>query len=169
MHVSWDSRREPGNRVLGVWLSKEVEETLLDGRSGHSTPRLVDAYPIERTRGGRKYKVVTREYMAQGHDGFLPLKGNRYLVDDEVGQLMSSLVRKYLLGMYTLPAHELPTNIREQDLNSSTRWSALLTTLSETTCTARRKMPYCGRKRVEGITRRMFTRRRFRSGSTPCS
>ncbi|KAF9036929.1 Metallo-dependent phosphatase [Hymenopellis radicata] len=98
MHVSWDSRREPGNRVLGVWLSKEVEDSLLDGRSGQSTPRLVDAYPIERTRGGRKYKVVTREYMAQGHDGFLPLKGNRYLVDDEVGQLMSSLVRKYLLG-----------------------------------------------------------------------
>ncbi len=44
------------------------------------------------------YKIVTREYMAQGHDGFLPLKGNKYLVDDESGQLMSAIVRKYLLG-----------------------------------------------------------------------
>ncbi len=99
MRVSWDSRREPGQRVLGVWLSKEVEDSVHDGSSGRSTPRLVDAFPIERVEGGRKYSVVTREYMAQGHDGFLPLKRNRYLVDDEVGQVMSTLVRKYLLGM----------------------------------------------------------------------
>ncbi len=49
------------------------------------------------------YKIVTREYMAQGHDGFLPLKGNKYLVDDESGQLMSAIVRKYLLGMDQIP------------------------------------------------------------------
>lgn len=36
--------------------------------------------------------------MAQGHDGFLALKGNKYLIDDEQGQLMSGIVRKYLLG-----------------------------------------------------------------------
>ncbi|KAK0240597.1 Metallo-dependent phosphatase-like protein [Armillaria nabsnona] len=100
MRVSWDSRREPGQRVLGVWLSKEVEDSVHDGSSGRSTPRLVDAFPIERVEGGRKYSVVTREYMAQGHDGFLPLKRNRYLVDDEVGQMMSTLVRKYLLGSH---------------------------------------------------------------------
>ncbi|KAK0197572.1 Metallo-dependent phosphatase-like protein [Armillaria mellea] len=100
MRVSWDSRREPGQRVLGIWLSKEVEDSVHDGSSGRSTPRLVDAFPIERVEGGRKYSVVTREYMAQGHDGFLPLLRNRYLVDDEVGQMMSTLVRKYLLGSH---------------------------------------------------------------------
>ena len=59
---------------------------------------LVDGDPIFRVKGGRTYKIVTREYMAQGHDGFLPLAGKKYLVDDESGQMMSSIVRKYLLG-----------------------------------------------------------------------
>lgn len=63
-----------------------------------SSATLVDGDPIPRVKGGRKYSIVTREYMAQGHDGFLPLKGAKYLVDDESGQLMSAIVRKYLLG-----------------------------------------------------------------------
>ncbi|EMD38646.1 hypothetical protein CERSUDRAFT_113824 [Gelatoporia subvermispora B] len=124
--VSWDSRRPPGQRVLGVWLTKEPADasaapsgattpTATPGRSasssvssfqssssttssGTTTPPLVDSEPVLRTRGGRMYKIVSREYMAQGHDGFVMLKGNKYLVDDESGQMMSAIVRKYLLG-----------------------------------------------------------------------
>ncbi|KAI0747874.1 Metallo-dependent phosphatase [Daedaleopsis nitida] len=127
--VSWDSRRPPGQRVLGVWLvhepsggSNNPSTVGTPTHSGASSPRpregstssmssllqsavvgqpsaiAVDSEPIKRMKGGRMYKVVTREYMAEGHDGFLPLKGNRYLVDDESGQLMSAIVRKYLLG-----------------------------------------------------------------------
>ena len=44
------------------------------------------------------YKVVTREYLAEGHDGYDALKEGRYLIDDEAGQMMSTIVRKYLLG-----------------------------------------------------------------------
>ena len=66
---------------------------------GQPLSGLVDGEPIKCVKGGRMYKIVTREYMAQGHDGFLPLKGQKYLVDDESGQLMSAIVRKYLLGM----------------------------------------------------------------------
>ena len=69
---------------------------------GQSSSGLVDGESIKRVKGGRMYKIVTREYMAQGHDGFLPLKGQKYLVDDESGQLMSSIVRKYLLGKQPL-------------------------------------------------------------------
>ena len=71
-----------------------------NGAANQSTPTLVDGEPIKRVKGARMYKIVTREYMAQGHDGFLPLKGNKYLVDDESGQLMSAMVRKYLLGTW---------------------------------------------------------------------
>ncbi|KAL1709989.1 Metallo-dependent phosphatase-like protein [Schizophyllum commune] len=99
IRVSWDSRREPGNRVLGIWLQNEVEDSNDGGSdSGRSTPRLADGEPIKREKGGRMYKVVSREYMAQGHDGFTSLPGHRYLIDDEEGQLMSTIVRKYLLG-----------------------------------------------------------------------
>jgi len=56
--------------------------------------------PVPRSQDGRKYKVVTRDYIAQGHDGFVSLKGSDYLIDDENGTLMSGIVRKYLLGSH---------------------------------------------------------------------
>ncbi|KAI0670630.1 Metallo-dependent phosphatase [Trametes maxima] len=131
--VSWDSRRPPGQRVLGVWLLQEPSGSSTNPspsstpiHSGTASPimshtgsaassmssllqpplnalvppatTLVDGEPIRRVKGGRMYRIITREYMAQGHDGFLPLLGKKYLVDDESGQLMSSIVRKYLLG-----------------------------------------------------------------------
>lgn len=99
IRVSWDSQRGPGNRVLGVWLLREAEDSEDGGESAEaSTPKLVDFEPIERNESGRKYKIVTREYMAEGHDGFLAFKGKKFLIDDEGGSLMSAIVRKYLLG-----------------------------------------------------------------------
>ncbi|KAK7460444.1 hypothetical protein VKT23_009166 [Stygiomarasmius scandens] len=89
--VSWDSRREPGQRVLGIWLTKEVEDE-------DKGAQLVDAEPIERTKGGRKYAIMTTEYCSEGNDGYTAFKGSKYLVDEENGQLLSAVVRKYLLG-----------------------------------------------------------------------
>ncbi|KIJ60609.1 hypothetical protein HYDPIDRAFT_138801 [Hydnomerulius pinastri MD-312] len=97
LRVSWDSRRPAGQRVLGIWLQQEAPVASAESL-GTATPTIVDGKAIKREKTGRKYKIVTREYMAQAHDGFTPLKGHKYLVDDENGQLMSSLVRKYLLG-----------------------------------------------------------------------
>ncbi|EPQ58734.1 hypothetical protein GLOTRDRAFT_104166 [Gloeophyllum trabeum ATCC 11539] len=99
--VSWDSRRPPGQRVLGVWLLQEEplsEDQFVKLSKGGDVHRPVEEITIERRKGGRQYKILTREYMAQGHDGFLPLKGHKYLIDDENGQMMSTVVRKYLLG-----------------------------------------------------------------------
>jgi hypothetical protein len=62
------------------------------------TPKNLEGDEVKREKGGRKYNIVTREYMAEGHDGYLALKGNKYLIDEEQGQLMSGIVRKYLLG-----------------------------------------------------------------------
>jgi 5'-nucleotidase len=53
--------------------------------------------PLERD-ASTTYRIVTREYMAAGHDGYEALKGKQYLIDDENGVLMSSIVRRYLLG-----------------------------------------------------------------------
>ncbi|KAF7295257.1 25S rRNA adenine-N(1) methyltransferase [Mycena indigotica] len=138
LRVSWDSRRKPGERVLGVWLTKEVEDSHTHGESGHDTPQIIDSMPIERS-SGQTFKIVTREYMAEGHDGFEALKRGRHLIDDESGQIMSTLVRKYLMGSHFVnimsklvsSSHELanlhPTTQsvieREQARKSaSTRW-----------------------------------------------
>jgi len=53
--VSWDSRRPPGQRVLGVWLQKEA----LD--SGDFTPNLVDGGEIKQEKNGKKYSIITIE------------------------------------------------------------------------------------------------------------
>lgn len=36
--------------------------------------------------------------MAQGYDGFEALKNRNFIVDDENGQIMSSILRSFLLG-----------------------------------------------------------------------
>ncbi|KAK7440247.1 hypothetical protein VKT23_017188 [Stygiomarasmius scandens] len=92
--VTWDSRCEPGSRVKSISLVHD---------EGTDTPRDDQSHnlePIERKKDGRKYKIVTRNYMAEGHDGFSALQGHKYLIDDEQGQTMSSIVRKYLLGSH---------------------------------------------------------------------
>ncbi|RDB21014.1 Trifunctional nucleotide phosphoesterase protein YfkN [Hypsizygus marmoreus] len=123
LRVSWDSRREPGSRVLGVWLVQE-RETSEDGSehaSGASTPKFVDGEPILEN-GSRKYKIVTRQYMAEGHDGFLALEGKPYLITDESGQLMSLIVRKYLLGsQFVNKMASLAGHVLSGDLHLSTQ------------------------------------------------
>jgi len=89
--LTWDSRRDPGSRILGMWLLKP--KFSINGTSFRA-----DEEPIERVAGGRKYKIVTREYMAQGHDGFSMLTKGQLLIDHESGAIMSSIVRKYMLG-----------------------------------------------------------------------
>ena len=106
--VSWDSQRPPGLRVVGVWLQEEYPDNLSIKSSGGdpSTPVLKDGEAIPRDGIEPKYKILTRDYMAQGHDGFTSLKGNKYLIDDESGQITSTVVRKYLLGPFVFLAHK---------------------------------------------------------------
>ncbi|KAJ2916879.1 hypothetical protein MD484_g3589, partial [Candolleomyces efflorescens] len=73
MKVTWDSRKEPGQRVTGVWMIRELED---DNEA-------VQLEPVKREKDGPKYKLVTREYMADGHDGYLPLKDSPRLIDEE--------------------------------------------------------------------------------------
>ncbi|KAJ6606568.1 Metallo-dependent phosphatase-like protein [Mycena vulgaris] len=77
--VAWDSRRTPGQRVTGIWLLNED--------------------PIQKNTDQR-YNIVTRQYMAEGHDGFGALQRGQLIIDDEGGQLASTIVRKYLMGSH---------------------------------------------------------------------
>ena len=41
---------------------------------------------------------IARQYMAEGYDGFDAMKNRKFIVDDENGQIMSSIIRSFLLG-----------------------------------------------------------------------
>ncbi|KAF8582061.1 Metallo-dependent phosphatase [Ramaria rubella] len=97
-HVTWDSRMPPGQRVIDVSLE----------RPSANTERRLEKVKRD---SNQTYKIVTREYMAQGHDGFETFKGSTYLIDEEHGTLMSSLVRKYMLGSQYIHAwQQLPSD-----------------------------------------------------------
>ena len=95
--VTWDSSRPKGQRVVSIRRALDQKESNHTEPSDQE-PAGLDGAPVERERGGQMYKVVTREYMAEGHDGYSALKGCKYLIDEENGKLMSALVRQYLLG-----------------------------------------------------------------------
>lgn len=88
IRVEWDSRLPPGNRVKGIWIADQ--EVDADG-----TIHSKNGQPLDRNK---VYRIVTRDYMASGHDGYEALKDKPYLIDDENGVIMSTIVRRYLLG-----------------------------------------------------------------------
>ncbi|CCO28936.1 Trifunctional nucleotide phosphoesterase protein YfkN Includes: RecName: Full=2',3'-cyclic-nucleotide 2'-phosphodiesterase/3'-nucleotidase [Rhizoctonia solani AG-1 IB] len=90
IRIEWDSRLTPGNRVKGIWLAEQ--EIASDG-----SVQSKNGQPIARD-ASKTYRIVTREYMAAGHDGYDALKGKPFLIDDENGVIMSSIVRRYILG-----------------------------------------------------------------------
>ncbi|KZV84073.1 Metallo-dependent phosphatase [Exidia glandulosa HHB12029] len=96
LRVTWDSSKPAGNRVLTIQIEATPQRPHVPGdATPHPAPQWRD---LKREKGGEKYRVVTREYLAQGHDGFEPFKGYPYLIDDENGIIMSTIVRRYLLG-----------------------------------------------------------------------
>ncbi|KIO34287.1 hypothetical protein M407DRAFT_16826 [Tulasnella calospora MUT 4182] len=115
--VEWDSRRPPNQRIVGIWEERIENESGAESdsddaasihsehTSGTSTPvqkhKPCKGDEVSREPGGKLYKVVTRYYMATGHDGYEALKDCKYVggIDDEHGQIMSAIVRKYLLGL----------------------------------------------------------------------
>jgi hypothetical protein len=113
--VTWDSSRPKGQRVVSIRLAVDQEDSDHDEPSDRQ-PAGLDGAPVDRQRGGRMYKVVTRQYMAEGHDGYEALKGCKFLIDDENGKLMSALVRQYLLGEWKLETILFPTGLLESEM-----------------------------------------------------
>lgn len=113
--VKWDSTKPPFSRLVSVEVQDEVHMLSSTGKklrqarvysmidhpedSGATIkvhrPALKSKGPLKMDK---KYRVVTREYMAEGHDGYEALTTGSYLIDHENGVLASALVRKFLLG-----------------------------------------------------------------------
>ncbi|KAJ1972857.1 hypothetical protein H4R33_007037 [Dimargaris cristalligena] len=86
LRVQFDPRRAPGSRVVDVQVQQGSTQK---GTERVFVPLDLSAY----------YNVATRLYMAEGHDGYDVLKEGERVVDDENGILVSSLFRRYFLGL----------------------------------------------------------------------
>lgn len=118
--VTWDSRRPAGQRVISVYheesnpdIDNLISPVSSEPGSGAVTPSGVNnnvqrLEEVKNESGGRKYAIVTREYMAGGHDGYTPLLDKPFLITIEEGQVMSTIVRKYLMGMSKILVSQSP-------------------------------------------------------------
>jgi 5'-nucleotidase len=121
LSITWDSSKSSGKRLVEVCLLEDIHLFHPDGskkeegtvEAEKSTtyafqPSQEGGYHVEvnqpKIRKGAKlemdkvYRVCTREYMADGHDGYEALTRGTDIIDHESGALMSTLVRKFLLG-----------------------------------------------------------------------
>ncbi|KAF8906004.1 Metallo-dependent phosphatase-like protein [Gymnopilus junonius] len=119
--VEWDSRKSPGERVTGIWVMTPASQT----QDNKLNDMQYNKEPVKKESGDRKYTIVTREYMAQGHDGFTALTRGKVLIDGECGSTLSTIVRKYLLAskfVNKMIRHKIQSKRREflQDANRVT-------------------------------------------------
>lgn len=78
-------------------IARRVQKNLAS-----SSDDLTEIEEIKREEGGKKYAIMTVDYMAEGHDGYDCMKGSNYIINDEEGQIMGTLIRSYLLGLSTV-------------------------------------------------------------------
>ncbi|KAK4685256.1 hypothetical protein P7C73_g4898, partial [Tremellales sp. Uapishka_1] len=136
LFVEWDHTRPPLSRVLSIKLVKhpkvdDDEVDVADDRVNFvdrddgtrvevKQRKILHGEEVKNESGGRIYRVITREYMAQGYDGFEPLKNRKFVVDDETGQIMSSIIRSFLLGSSYIFRHKQLMDKHETHLSTRT-------------------------------------------------
>ncbi|CAO3597150.1 unnamed protein product [Absidia cylindrospora] len=105
IRVEWSSQNAPGHRIKSILC---VNHTNTSATHHHSIlpdqDELLAKYQPENMTPldlEREYIVVTRSYMALGYDGYKALKvtPDKYIVDKENGVLISTLYRKFFLGL----------------------------------------------------------------------
>ncbi|RUP51290.1 5'-nucleotidase, partial [Jimgerdemannia flammicorona] len=130
LRIEWDPKGEPGARVRKVLVTKSNGDSHHGGERQHPSGLLAPPTgrpaPLPSQPQGepldleREYVLATREYMAQGGDGFTSLvtPPHDYIVDGENGMLISALFRRYFLGLKYVNAmrthfeHECTTHKR---------------------------------------------------------
>lgn len=115
LRIEWNPSAAPGSRLRKVYCmihtKKRVAECIETGRS----PSPFDYEPTPLRSNAARYQVknmvpldlkkiyfvTTRSYMAEGYDGYTALKVAQkdVLIDDEQGVIISTLFRRFFLGL----------------------------------------------------------------------
>ncbi|KAM3578500.1 hypothetical protein VKS41_004553 [Umbelopsis sp. WA50703] len=144
LRIEWNASAEPGKRLRKVYCmihsKKGVSEVLKD----HRSPFEYEPTPLHSIKARyapenmipldlkKSYWIATREYMSQGYDGYTALKVDNkdVLVDDEQGVIISSLYRRFFLGLKYVNAlqdsltesHIRKERVKELVVNTALKW-----------------------------------------------
>lgn len=112
IRLEWNPDAPPGNRVRKVYTVRQhnIGLTLKDSngrRRSLTFPHMVDRKEkynpdnMDELDFEREYVVATRNYLIGGYDGYTAFKvpEDKILVDEEMGVLVSTLYRKFFLGL----------------------------------------------------------------------
>jgi 5'-nucleotidase len=94
--IIYEPGAEPGSRVRKVWVQTGLPppyHTVKELDPTQPRPGEVELDPE------KIYTVCTRHYLASGNDGYEALKDCEYVIDDEAGVLISTMIHKYFLGL----------------------------------------------------------------------
>jgi 2',3'-cyclic-nucleotide 2'-phosphodiesterase (5'-nucleotidase family) len=116
LRIEWNPSAEPGSRLRKVHMvihTKQGVSACLESGGRSSSPFNYEPVPLRPNQDRYKlenmvpldlekdYWLATRAYMADGYDGFHSLKvgAKNVLIDDEQGLIVSTLYRKFFLGL----------------------------------------------------------------------
>lgn len=97
MRISFNPNAPPGKRLVEAKVRRISHLSLEKRDQASDRSDLIQSY--EPIRLDHTYRVVTRNYMAKGFDGFSALTKGEYLVGEEDGSMAPTLVRRYFLGL----------------------------------------------------------------------
>lgn len=105
IRLEWNPDRAPGNRVRKVFVVRHTDSPsdpsrsmvpISQGDKNRYDPENMDPLDLE-----REYSVATRQYLVGGYDGYDAFKvgEDKMVVDEESGMLVSTLYRRFFLGL----------------------------------------------------------------------
>ncbi|KAI9281605.1 Metallo-dependent phosphatase-like protein [Sporodiniella umbellata] len=111
IRLEWNPNGAPGNRVRKVYTVRQTAGTPQETRSlaplpyhdrERYAPENMDPLCLE-----REYSVATRSYLVGGYDGYEAFKvaKDKIVVDDESGVMVSTLYRRFFLGLKYINAY----------------------------------------------------------------
>ncbi|CAB4398555.1 unnamed protein product [Rhizophagus irregularis] len=103
LKIEYNPNAEPEHRLRNVWLTEKSPHTTGESvvESDYEKPNIIEKLDLHKI-----YTVSTRNYMASGYDGYTAFAqpNTQYLVDEENGIILSTLIRRYFLGLYYVNA-----------------------------------------------------------------
>ncbi|KAG9290588.1 hypothetical protein G9A89_020958 [Geosiphon pyriformis] len=134
LKIAYNPEAEPGKRLRNVWQTEtrlprhknlpEMDEYLAAEESENDSKlNIIGELDMKKI-----YTVSTRAYMAAGYDGFrsLALPTTKYLIDDENGIILSTLVHRYFIGLYYVNAMRFNKSCEERSreavLKAASTW-----------------------------------------------